>query len=295
MAFGLLNVSKPSGPTSHDIVAAVRRGTGERRVGHAGTLDPLASGVLILALGRATRLLEYLTASRKEYVAGVRLGITTDTYDAEGEVVEARPVPPGLTSGQIEAELEDFHGVIQQVPPVYSAVKVGGKAAYARARAGEELDLPAREVEIYALELVDFQPPDLTLRVECSPGTYIRSLAHDLGQALGTGAMLASLTRTASGSFRDADAVPWPVLEAAFADDSWREFLLPADLALEGTPQIELDAESLRLVSNGMALGGKPVFPGLARAYAPDGRFVAVLEGDLQANAWQPRKVFVEQ
>lgn len=295
MAFGLLNVSKPPGPTSHDVVAAVRRGTGERRVGHAGTLDPLAGGVLVLALGKATRLLEYLTASRKEYVAKVRLGIATDTYDAEGVVVEERPVPAALTVDRVEAALGDFRGPIEQVPPVYSAVKVGGKAAYARARAGEELDLPAREVEIYALELVDFQPPDLTLRVECSPGTYIRSLAHDLGQALGTGAMLAALTRTASGSFRDADAVPWPVLQAAFADGSWQEFVLPADRALEGTPQIELDAESLRLVGNGMALGGEPVFPGLARAYAPDGRFVAVLEGDLQANAWQPRKVFVEQ
>jgi len=294
VAFGLLNVAKPSGPTSHDVVNAVRRGTGERRVGHGGTLDPLADGVLVLALGRATRLLEYLSASRKAYRAEVTLGVTTDTYDAEGEVLAERPVPPDLTLADLDSALDAFRGAIQQVPPVYSAVKVGGKAAYARARAGEELELEPREVQIFELEAVAFEPPRVVLRVVCSAGTYIRSLAHDLGEALGTGAMLSALTRTASGQFRLEDAVRWPDLETAFADGSWRDLLLPADLALDGTPQLHLDEQGLQDISYGRPLRvGDAAARGLARAYAPDGRFVAVLEGDARRGFWRPKKVFV--
>lgn len=294
MAFGLLNVAKPSGPTSHDVVNAVRRGTGERRVGHAGTLDPLADGVLVLALGRATRLLEYLSASQKAYRATVTLGVTTDTYDAEGEVVAKQPLPPDLSPDALDAALDSFRGTIQQVPPVYSAVKVGGKAAYARARAGEELELEPRTVEISELEVLAFEPPTVKLRVVCSAGTYIRSLAHDLGTALGTGAMLSALTRTASGQFHLDDAVRWPDLEAAFDDGSWQALLLPADRALDDTPQVHLDAQGLEDVAHGRALDSGEAAPGaLARAYAPDGRFVAVLEGDAQNGLWRPKKVFV--
>lgn len=292
MTFGLLNIRKPVGPTSHDIVAGVRRGTGERRVGHGGTLDPLAEGVLVLALGRATRLLEYLSGSQKAYDATLKLGVSTDTYDAEGEIVEERPVPASLAAADVERALDAFRGTIQQTPPVYSAVKVGGKTAYSRARAGEEVELPPREVTISSLALASFEPPTVGLSVICSAGTYIRSLAHDLGQALGTGAMLTGLVRTASGAFRLADAVGWAELQESFAAGTWRDYLLPAGAALPGTPRITLNAEQLDYVRNGRPLTGE-VVDGFGRAYAPDGQFVAVLEGDTERNVWRPKKVFL--
>jgi tRNA pseudouridine55 synthase len=291
VVFGLLNVNKPGGPTSHDIVAAVRRGTGERRVGHAGTLDPLAQGVLVLALGRATRLVEYLMASRKAYEADIRLGIETDTYDAAGSVTAERPVPAGLTAGDIEQVLAHFRGMIEQEPPAYSAVKVNGRAAYARARAGEELILDRRAVVIDALELTELALPLLRVRVECSAGTYIRSLAHDIGTALGCGAMLNGLVRTTSGRFAIRDAVRWDDLREAFAAGTWRRYLLPADLALDGAPQVRLSAETFLLVRNGIAVPDPAAQAGYGRAYDPDGQFVAVLEGDPEAGVWRPRKV----
>jgi tRNA pseudouridine55 synthase len=294
--FGLLNINKPSGPTSHDVVSAVRRGTGERRVGHAGTLDPLAEGVLVLALGKATRLLEYLAGSDKRYRAEVRLGITTDTYDIQGEVVAERPVPgPGdLTPDTVCDVLQSqFSGGILQRPPVYSALKVGGKAAYARARAGEEVELQPRPITIHAVDLLKLDSPDLTLDVHCGPGTYVRSLAHDLGQALGPGATLTGLTRVASGTFRLEDAVPLDALQAAFEDGTWSQHLLSADLALAGTPQVRLDEVGYEHLRNGRAIPAQDISMGLARAYAPDGRFVAVLLGDPSGGAWRPKKVFV--
>jgi len=292
--FGLLNINKPSGPTSHDVVSAVRRGTGERRVGHAGTLDPLAEGVLVLALGKATRLLEYLAGSDKRYRAEVRLGIATDTYDIEGEVVAERPAPGDLTPDTIRDVLRSrFSGEILQKPPVYSALKVGGKAAYARARAGEEVALQPRPVTVHAVDLLKLASPDLTLEVHCGPGTYVRSLAHDLGQALGPGATLTGLTRMASGDFRLEDAVPLDALQAAFADGTWPQHLLPADLALDGTPQVLLDEAGYEDLRNGRRIPAQAASAGLARAYAPDGRFVAVLVGDPEGGAWRPKKVFV--
>lgn len=294
MAFGLLNVDKPRGPTSHDVVQRVRRGTGERRIGHAGTLDPMASGVLVLALGQATRLMEYLTVSQKRYRAVVTLGIATDTYDAEGAVVEEKPLPAGFAPEMVEAALAGFRGPIEQVPPVYSAIKVGGRPAYDRARAGEDVQLQPRRVEIYDLRLTAFEPPELTLELTCSAGTYVRSLAHDLGQALGSAAMLSALQRTASGRFLVQEAVSWPELEAGFADGSWQRYLLPADFALADAPQVTLDADGLVDVGHGRAIRGEAVTEGLARAYAPDGKFVAVLRGDPGRGHWQPHKVFVK-
>jgi tRNA pseudouridine55 synthase len=289
--FGLVNVNKPSGPTSHDVVNVVRRGTRERRVGHAGTLDPLAKGVLVLALGKATRLLEYLSVSDKRYRATVRLGVMTDTYDIQGQVMGEFPLADDLTPEVINSLLQrKFVGDILQQPPVYSALKVGGKAAYARARAGEQVALEPRPITIHAIELLELNPPDLTLDVHCGPGTYIRSLAHDLGQALGCGATLAGLTRLSSGGFRLEKAVPLDALQVAFEDGSWREYLLPADLALDGTPQVRLDEASYEHLRNGRPIASEGA-EGLARAYAPDGRFVGVLLGD--GDGWRPKKVFV--
>jgi tRNA pseudouridine55 synthase len=276
-------------------VAAVRHGSGERRVGHGGTLDPLAQGVLVLALGQATRLLEYLAGSYKTYIADLVLGVTTDTYDAEGQVVDRRPVPSDLRAEQIEAVLDRFRGQIEQTPPIYSAVKVRGKAAFARARAGQEVILQPRRVEIVRLEVLSFEPPSLKLAVTCSAGTYIRSLAHDLGEVIGCGAMLAGLVRTASGCFRIEDSVSWPVLQKAFQDRSWQSYLLPADLALAGTPRIMLDEVWLARLLNGAPLPLGKVDAGLGRAYDQEGRFVAVLSGDPARGLWLPKKVLTSE
>lgn len=287
--FGLLNINKPSGPTSHDIVARVRRGTRVKKVGHAGTLDPLATGVLVLCLGPATRLSEYVMASPKTYRARVKFGIETNTYDADGQVVaqDARPV----SRDDVLAALDAFRGPIEQVPPMYSAIKRDGQKLYELARAGEEIEREPRPVTIHRLELVVWQSPVALLEVDCSPGTYIRSLAHDLGRALGVGAHLAALERTASGAFTVKEAVSWAHLAAAIEKRSWRDHLLPPDRALAAMPALHLSAEDAEHVRHGRAISADDTPGGeLARAYAADGRLLAVLAR--RGARWQPHKVF---
>lgn len=292
--WGLLLLDKPSGPTSHDLVYAVRRGSGERRVGHAGTLDPLATGLLVMCLGPATRLSEYFSGKDKRYHARVRLGQATTTYDAQGEVTASSPVVPGRAA--VEAALAEFRGPQQQVPPAFSAIKRGGQKSYELARRGETVVLEPRSVIIESLELVDWQPPDLELDVHCSAGTYIRSLAHDLGQRLGCGAHLAALRRTASGQLLVRQAVSLDVLQAAFARRDWTQYLLPADQALLEWPAVHLTAAAAARVQRGQAvpfdLDQPPTSTGpLARAYNAAGQFFAVLRADPAAGAWRPDKV----
>jgi tRNA pseudouridine55 synthase len=276
-------------------VAAVRRGANVRRVGHAGTLDPLASGVLILAIGQATRLTEYLLTSDKEYIADLVLGISTDTYDAEGQVVARKPVPADLDRSAVEGVLPRFLGEIDQVPPVYSALKVQGKPAYARVRAGESVILKARRITIRDIRLLSFEPPALRLAVACSAGTYIRSLAHDLGQALGTDAMLSGLIRTSSGRFKITDSVTLQDLAAGFADGSWQNYLLPAGFALAAMPQIELDGEQVENIRHGRAIPANIGEAELACGITIDGRFIAILSADPENQVWRPKKVFHSQ
>lgn len=289
---GILNINKPRGITSHDVVDRVRRLARQRRVGHAGTLDPLATGVLLICLGSATRLAEFLMNSPKHYRAHIRLGITTDTLDAEGTVVSRRPVEVGRE--EVERALEHFRGPILQVPPMFSALKRDGRPLYRLARRGETVERPPRPVEIYRLELVEWSPPDLVLEVLCSPGTYIRSLAHDLGETLGCGAYLAGLTRLASGDFRLEDAVELDVL----TPERLPEYLLPPDAALRQFPALHLTPEEARAVGHGQKLpdrwgegGRETAHPPLARAYGPDGLFLAVLEYLPGQGVWHPRKV----
>jgi tRNA pseudouridine55 synthase len=218
---GIFNIDKATGMTSHDVVARVRRLIGQRRVGHAGTLDPLASGVLPVLVGQATRLAEYLSESGKAYRASVRFGVVTTTYDAEGEVVRVAPEAAlALTRERIETVLPQFLGEQEQVPPVYSAIKRDGQPLYALARAGREVTPEPRRVRIDALHIVAWAPPDLALDVECGKGTYIRSLAYDLGERLGPGAHLAALVRTRSGPFRLAQSVTLERLAAALSGAS---------------------------------------------------------------------------
>jgi len=289
--FGLLVIDKPVGPTSHHVVDIVRRGTHIRKAGHAGTLDPRASGVLVLCLGAATRLSEYLSTSAKRYQAVIRFGATTGTYDADGKVIRSSGKLPTLD--QVQAQLPAFVGEIEQVPPPYSAVKVRGQRAYALARAGEDPELGPRRVTIYRLELLDYQPPDLTIEVECSAGTYIRSLAHDLGQRLGCGGYLASLRRTAAGPFKIEEAVPLAKLETSFASGAWESFLRPAVDALPELPTIEVDQQGLELIRFGHRIPAAPGSSGMARAIGPDGDLLAVLEAVEGGTLWHPRKVFL--
>lgn len=283
---GVLNVDKPRGMTSHDVVNHVRRASGVRRVGHAGTLDPLATGVLLLCLGRATRLIEYLAGQPKTYEAAIRLGQVTNTYDAEGEVVAERPVE--VTASDITAALAQFRGPIRQRPPLYSAIKKGGQPLYKLARQGVEVEAPLRTVTIYELELLSWVTPTLTVRVVCSSGTYIRSLAHDLGKVLGCGGHVSALRRTAVGAFGVGTAVPL----AELSGDNLRSFLLPADAAVRHLPRLELTSTDARRLQQGQRVAQQPDHPPaeLVRVYDTAGRFIGVAVAN--GPYWQARKMF---
>lgn len=232
--------------TSHDVVARARRLSHQRRIGHTGTLDPMASGILILCLGQATRLVEYYQGHNKRYCAVVALGAATDSYDAVGQVVAEAPVP-ALNDAQVESALARFRGDILQKPPIYSALKQEGEALYAKARRGEEVTVEARPITIHELTLLERTPTTLTLDVLCSAGTYIRSLAHDIGEALGTVAHLAELRRTMAGGFTLADAHTLTEIEKAAEAGTLTDLLLPLGVGL-GLPTITLDeATALRL------------------------------------------------
>ena len=289
--FGLMIVDKPVGPTSHKIVSLVRRGTGVRKVGHAGTLDPRASGVLVLCLGPATRLSEFLSTSSKRYEAVISFGASTQTYDAEGPVVRRSESIPSLED--LQAVLPEFRGEIEQVPPPYSAIKVKGEKAYKLARAGKEVNLDPRRVTIHHLEVLKYQPPELVLDIECTAGTYIRSLAHDLGERISTGAHLANLRRTKAGPFSLEDAVPLPKLEVGFLTEKWERYLRPAADALPDLPIVEVGGKNLDLIRNGRRIPASMGSDGMARAIGPDGDLVAILEAVEGGQEWHPRKVFL--
>ncbi len=287
MLTGFLVIDKPVGLTSHDVVARVRRLVGRAvKVGHAGTLDPAATGVLPVALGSATRLIDQLMAARKGYTGVVRLGAQTTTDDAEGAVVATQPVPP-LTVADIDAALDRFRGDILQQPPAFSALRVAGQRAYDLARAGAEVALAARPARIDRIEVLAWQPPDLTLTVECGKGVYIRALARDIGIALGCGAHLVALRRMFVGPFSLAQAVS---LDALTDRAAVAAHLLPPETALPDWPALQLDAALAQRVLRGMSIPAAGSHAAQAIARDPTGRLIALLrrEGD----RWQPFKVF---
>jgi tRNA pseudouridine55 synthase len=290
---GVLVVDKPIGLTSHDVVQIIRRGTGIRRAGHTGTLDPRASGVLVILVGPAVRLSEYVSASDKRYQATIRLGSSTDTYDAEGTVIATRPVED-IDEDKFFDILQTFVGEIEQVPPPYSAVKVKGRKAYEMARQGEEVDLEPRIIQVYSLDILEWAPPEVVIDVYCSSGTYVRSLANDLGKALGTGAHLIGLRRTKSGRFTLRDAVPLRRLKESFDAGDWYKSLIPAADALGDWPMVELDADQVELIRHGHRVPAEAGATGWARGISQQGDLVALLEYDEQAGEWQPRKVFFQ-
>lgn len=289
--FGLIVVDKPIGPTSHKVVNLVRAGTGVRKVGHAGTLDPRASGVLVLCLGPATRLSEYLSTASKRYEAQVHFGYSTRTYDAEGEVIHHTGEAPTLEA--IQQALHAFRGEIQQVPPPYSAVKLDGRKAYELARQGQEPELEPRSVTIHQIEIQRYESPQLWLTVECSAGTYIRSLAHDLGEALSTGAHLSALRRVKAGPFGIKQAVPLIDLEHAFAVGGWERFVIPAAGALPQLPALRLTPDQMEEIRNGRRIVAEAERAELIKALSPDGELAALLEPVDDGNLWHPRKVFL--
>ncbi len=290
---GVLVLDKPIGLTSHDVVQIIRRGTGIRRAGHTGTLDPRASGVLVVLIGPAVRLSEYVSASDKRYQATIRLGSSTNTYDSEGTVTKAGSVD-NITEEQFDEILQGFVGEIEQVPPPYSAVKVKGKKAYEMARKGKEVELEPRIINVYNLEILEWAPPEVVVDVYCSSGTYVRSLANDLGEALGTGAHLIGLRRTKSGQFTLRDAVPLRRLKESFDAGDWYQFLIPAAEALGDWPMIELNADEVDLVRHGHRIEAELDAHGWVRGLSQQGDLVALLEHDGETNEWQPRKVFFQ-
>jgi tRNA pseudouridine55 synthase len=297
---GILVVAKPPGPTSHDVVALVRRLAATKRVGHGGTLDPFAAGVLPVFLGKATRVVEFHMGDRKEYRATVCFGASSSTDDLEGELTPGEAPAPDRAA--VESALPGLTGTIRQRPPAYSAIKLEGRRAYAIARAGGTVELAEREVTIHRLELAswdDSEPdrPVAVLDVKCSAGTYIRALARDLGQTLGSGAYLGALSRTASGPFRIDDAVPLDDVRAAAAAGpaGLRPLLRPVDTGLDAFPEVRLTESEVRSIARGQFVRPAAGIPAPADRYrlvGPGDTLVAIAAA--QGDRLAPDKVFVE-
>jgi tRNA pseudouridine55 synthase len=247
----------------------------------------------VILIGPAVRLSEYVSASDKRYQATIRLGSSTDTYDSEGTVTSSASVDD-IAEDYFNEVLQRFVGEIEQVPPPYSAVKVQGRKAYDMAREGEEFELIPRIINVYSLEILEWALPEVVVDVYCSSGTYVRSLANDLGKELGTGAHLVGLRRTKSGRFTLRDAVPLRRLQEAFDAGNWYRFLIPAAEAMADWPMVELDADQVELVRHGHRVPADPEMKGLARGVSQQGDLVALLEVDPETQEWQPRKVFFQ-
>ncbi len=294
---GFLNLNKPVGITSMEALRRVKRITGQRKkVGHAGTIDPLAEGVLPICFGQGTRLMEQVVAGRKRYRMTLRLGASSATYDAEGTITEQTD-PSHITRSDIAAELVNFVGLIDQVPPMYSAIKVDGRRLYELARSGQEIARKSRQVQVYAISIDEIAMPHLTLTVDCGRGTYLRSIAHDLGMALGCGGYVTSLSRLSCGEFKIEDSVSLEDLEQSAVSALWRAALHPVDWALRNIPAIALSPAEERAIGNGQPIeAARPraggAHEGQIRAYNENGVFLALLSYKPDDGRWQPTKVF---
>ena len=274
MPNGIIVIDKPQEWTSMDVCAKLRGIFQEKRIGHAGTLDPMATGVLPVFVGRATRAVEFAGEGEKEYVAGLRLGLVTNTQDTSGETLEEHPV--SVTQEELERVLEQFRGEIDQVPPMYSAIKINGKKLYELARKGREVERPARKVTIHSLTLESREgEADFTIRVRCSKGTYVRTLCHDIGQALGCGGCMSSLRRTMAAGFTLEEAVTLDEVQQA---EDPAKLLLPVDAYFAGRPVLLLKPELEKKVRNGMTviLPQTPGISGECRVYGESGEFLAL-------------------
>ena len=290
MANGILVIDKSAGWTSQDVAAKLRGVFHERRVGHGGTLDPMATGVLPVFIGRATRAAEFLESAEKEYVAGLRLGVVTDTQDTSGTVLETKSAC--VTRAQLEAALRQFLGPIEQIPPMYSAIKINGQKLYELARRGQEVARRPRSITIHALELLEGEGADWTIRVRCSNGTYVRTLCHDLGRALGCGGCMSSLRRTRAGSFTLAQAVTMQqVLDFAAGQDP-QQLLMPVDAVFAAHPPLIVTLGQAAKLKNGAQVKDWQFQPGTYRVYAEDGEFL--LLGRVEGGVLTTIKSFFE-
>ena len=290
MANGILVIDKSAGWTSQDVAAKLRGVFHERRVGHGGTLDPMATGVLPVFIGRATRAAEFLESAEKEYVAGLRLGVVTDTQDTSGTVLETNSVC--VTRAQLEAALRQFLGPIEQIPPMYSAIKINGQKLYELARRGQEVARRPRSITLHALELLEGEGADWAVRVRCSKGTYVRTLCHDLGRALGCGGCMSSLRRTRAGSFTLAQAVTMQqVLDFAAGQDP-QQLLMPVDAVFAAHPPLIVTLGQAAKLKNGAQVKDWQFQPGTYRVYAEDGEFL--LLGRVEGGVLTTIKSFFE-
>ena len=290
MANGILVIDKSAGWTSQDVAAKLRGVFHERRVGHGGTLDPMATGVLPVFIGRATRAAEFLESAEKEYVAGLRLGVVTDTQDTSWTVLETNSAC--VTRAQLEAALRQFLGPIEQIPPMYSAIKINGQKLYELARRGQEVARRPRSITIHALELLEGEGADWTVRVRCSKGTYVRTLCHDLGRALGCGGCMSSLRRTRAGSFTLAQAVTMQqVLDFAAGQDP-QQLLMPVDAVFAAHPPLIVTLGQAAKLKNGAQVKDWQFQPGTYRVYAEDGEFL--LLGRVEGGVLTTIKSFFE-
>ncbi|MBD5498629.1 MAG: tRNA pseudouridine(55) synthase TruB [Lachnospiraceae bacterium] len=295
---GVINIYKEKGFTSHDVVAKMRGILQQKKMGHTGTLDPDAVGVLPVCLGNATRLADMLTDRDKEYEAVMRLGVATDTQDMSGTVLEEKPVQ--VSCAEVEAAIRSFVGGYEQVPPMYSALKVNGKKLYELAREGREVERKARSVSLYNIEILSMQLPEVSIRVACSKGTYIRTLCHDIGEKLGCGAAMLSLKRTKSGCFTLDTAITLSALEQLRDEKNVGKVLIPVDAMFDDLAQVHVPDIFIKAVQNGnffslhrikerrMFGSGEEV-----RVYDSAGRFYGIYAFDGEAGVFKPRKMFL--
>ena len=298
MINGIIIVNKETGFTSHDVVAKLRGICGQKKIGHTGTLDPAATGVLPVCLGSGTKLCDMLTDRDKEYVAELLLGVETDTQDTTGSVLRESPVT--VTEEEVSRACLSFLGDYDQIPPMYSALKVDGKKLYELARAGKEVERKARRVRILELEILEMRLPVVKLRVVCSKGTYIRTLCSDIGQKLGCGGAMQSLQRTKVGRFRLEDALTLGDLQQLKDSGEPERVVQPVDSLFEETPALHVTAEAARLLENGNALFpaqfAETVTPEperWVRVYRPDGRFAGIYAYEEQKRWYRPVKMFL--
>ena len=293
---GVLNINKPNGMTSMEVVRHIKRASRQKRVGHGGTLDPFAIGVIPVCLGQATRMMEYLIDGTRVYRAVVELGIETDTYDIEGTVTSKQDAS-GVTLADVELALEGFKGDIKQVPPMYSALKRNGKRLYELARAGIEVEREARDVEVHSIVLRNWSNPNFEIDVNCGRGFYMRSLAYDIGKILGCGGRLTSLARLRAGTFAIEDAVDLSEAERCFYDGGWENMVTSLDAVVTHMKTAIVGERIEEMLRRGRSLP-----PGLriplaqhgeqCRVYGTNGSFIAIMSFDASSGRWKPERVF---
>ena len=286
---GIILIDKPQGWTSHDVVGKLRGILHERRIGHSGTLDPLATGLLVVFIGRATRAVEFAEADRKEYIAGLRLGMSTDTQDITGRIISKETDIPD--EPEVRIAIERFRGELEQIPPMYSAVKIGGKKLYELARKGESIERKPRHITIFGLEITGRSDNDYILDVVCSKGTYIRTLCHDIGAALGCGGCMSSLRRTKSGVFSVDNAYTIAEIQEAADRGEEEKLLLPIDTLFAGYTKLSVDADSEKKLKNGCIINTSSP-DGRFRVYSEDGEFLRL--GDVKDGVMKTVKNFFE-